>query len=155
MSMQMSDEIVLTAQRSAVWAMLNDPAILRQCIPGCESLERTAANEMQAVAKIKIGPVSARFKGKVAFEDVQPLSSYRIVGSGEGGIAGFAKGSAQITLSDHGDGTLMRYNVDAEIGGKLAQLGSRLINSVAKKLADEFFRTFASVMSSEPETTTT
>ena len=143
MAMTMNGEVQLPASREAVWARLNDPEVLKACIPGCEELTRTDANEFQAVARMKIGPVSARFKGKVTLSDLDPPNGYKISGEGEGGIAGFAKGGAVVGLTDKDGGTLLSYNVEAQIGGKLAQLGQRLINGTAKKLADEFFAGFA------------
>jgi len=143
MAMTMSGEVQLSASRDRVWAMLNDPAVLKGCIPGCEQLELNDNNEFQAVATIKIGPVKARWKGKVRLSDLDPPNSYRISGEGEGGVAGFAKGGATVALSDRDGGTLLTYNVEAQIGGKLAQLGQRLINSAAKKTADDFFLKFA------------
>jgi carbon monoxide dehydrogenase subunit G len=140
----MSGEVVLPADRATVWARLNDADTLRASIPGCESLDKLSDTEFAAVAKVKIGPVSARFKGKVNLTDIDPPSSYRIAGQGDGGIAGFAKGGANVKLADaEGGGTKLSYDVDAQIGGKIAQLGGRLITSTAKKLADEFFANFA------------
>jgi hypothetical protein len=141
--MKMSGEVQLAASRDRVWQMLNDPEILKACISGCEKLDKTSDTEFEAVAVNKVGPVKARFQGKVRLEDIDPPSGYRIVGEGDGGIAGFAKGGASVALEETGDGTLLRYEVDAQIGGKLAQLGQRLVNGVAKKLADEFFARFA------------
>ena len=147
MAMTMTGEIPLEAKRDVVWAKLNDPAVLKACIPGCESLEKLSDTEMQAVVKIKIGPVSARFKGKVNLTDIDAPNSYRISGQGDGGIAGFAKGGANVRLSDaEGGGTKLGYDVDAQIGGKIAQLGSRLIDSTAKKLAEQFFANFAAAL---------
>ncbi|SFI12331.1 carbon monoxide dehydrogenase subunit G [Bradyrhizobium sp. Gha] len=143
MAMTMNGEIQLAASREAVWAKLNDAAVLKVCIPGCEELERIDDQGFRAVAKMKVGPVSARFKGRVTLTDLDPPSSYNIVGEGEGGVAGFAKGSARVNLLERDDGTLVTYQVDAQIGGKLAQLGQRLVNGTAKKLADEFFANFA------------
>src|SRR3981189_1472942 len=143
MAMTMSGEVQFSASRDRVWAMLNDPAVLKGCIPGCEQLELNDNNEFQAMATIKIGPVKARWKGKVRLSDLDPPNSYRISGEGEGGVAGFAKGGATVSLSDKDGGTLLSYNVEAQIGGKLAQLGQRLVNGSAKKLADEFFPNFA------------
>ena len=143
MAMTMSGEVQLSASRDRVWAMLNDPAVLKGCIPGCEQLELNDNNEFQAMATIKIGPVKARWKGKVRLSDLDPPNSYRISGEGEGGVAGFAKGGATVALSDRDGGTLLTYNVEAQIGGKLAQLGQRLVNSAAKKTADDFFLKFA------------
>src|SRR3989475_9880990 len=146
MAMTMSGEVQLAASREKVWAMLNDPAVLKNCIPGCEQLDRTAENEFQAIATVKVGPVKARWKGKVRLSDLDPPNSYRISGEGDGGVAGFAKGGAKGSLSDKDGGTLLTYDVDAQIGGKLAQLGQRLINSAAKKTADDFFVKFAAAV---------
>src|SRR5215216_3853160 len=143
MAMTMSGEQQLTAAREKVWAALNNPEVLKACIPGCESLDVIGENEFQAVATNKIGPVKARFKGKVRLTDLDPPNGYRISGEGDGGIAGFAKGGATVSLTDKDGGTLLSYNVEAQIGGKLAQLGQRLINSAAKKTADDFFLKFA------------
>jgi carbon monoxide dehydrogenase subunit G len=143
MAMTMSGEQQLTAPRDRVWAALNDPEVLKACIPGCETLEKTADNEFSAVATNKIGPVKARFKGKVRLSDLDPPNGYKISGEGEGGVAGFAKGGAAVALSDKDGGTLLSYNVEAQIGGKLAQLGQRLIAGAAKKMADDFFVKFA------------
>jgi carbon monoxide dehydrogenase subunit G len=146
MAMTMSGEQQLTAPREKVWAALIDPAILKACIPGCETLDVTGENEFSAVATNKIGPVKARFKGKVRLTDLDPPNSYKISGEGDGGIAGFAKGGAIVSLSDRDGGTLLSYNVEAQIGGKLAQLGQRLVNGAAKKLADDFFSKFAAAV---------
>jgi len=136
----------LAASRQAVWQKLNDPAVLKACIPGCESLEVIGENEFQAIATNKIGPVKARFKGKVRLTDLDPPNGYRISGEGDGGIAGFAKGGATVALTEKDGGTLLTYNVEAQIGGKLAQLGQRLVNGAAKKLADDFFVKFAAAV---------
>jgi uncharacterized protein len=146
MAMTMIGEIQLAAPREAVWAKLNDPAVLKACIPGCEELEKTDDQGFRAVAKMKVGPVSARFKGKVTLSDLDPPNRYKISGEGEGGVAGFAKGGATVELAEQGGGTLLSYHVDAQIGGKLAQLGQRLINGTAKKIADEFFANFAKAL---------
>src|ERR1700691_4841099 len=144
MAMTMQGEVQLGASREAVWAKLNDPEVLKACIPGCEELDRTEDNSgFRAVAKMKVGPVSARFKGKVTLSDLDPPNGYRISGEGDGGVAGFAKGGASVALADKDGGTLLTYDVEAQIGGKLAQLGQRLVNGAAKKLADEFFANFA------------
>ena len=150
MAMTMSGEVQLSAKRDRVWAMLNDPVVLKSCIPGCEQLDKNAENEFQAVATIKVGPVKARWKGKVRLSDLDPPNSYRISGEGEGGVAGFAKGGAQVSLADKDGGTLLSYKVEAQIGGKLAQLGQRLINSAAKKTADDFFAKFADAAAAQP-----
>ena len=143
MAMTMTGEVQLPAPRAAVWAKLIDPETLKACIPGCETLELIGENEFMAVATNKIGPVKARFKGKVKLTDLDPPNGYKISGEGDGGVAGFAKGGAGVALSDKDGGTLLTYNVDAQIGGKLAQLGQRLVNGAAKKLADQFFAKFA------------
>jgi carbon monoxide dehydrogenase subunit G len=143
MAMTMTGEVQLPASREVVWDKLNDPAVLKACIPGCEELTKSGDNQFEAVAKMKVGPVSARFKGKVTLTDLDPPNGYRISGEGEGGVAGFAKGGATVALAEQEGGTLLTYNVEAQIGGKLAQLGQRLVNGAAKKLADEFFAKFA------------
>ena len=143
MAMTMTGEVQLAAPRDVVWTKLNDVDTLKACIPGCEELNKTSDTEFQAIAVTKIGPVKARFKGKVHLTDLDPPNGYRISGEGDGGVAGFAKGGATVSLSEKDGGTLLTYNVEAQIGGKLAQLGQRLINGAAKKLADEFFANFA------------
>ncbi len=144
MAMTMTGEVTLPAAREVVWAKLNDPDVLKACIPGCDQLTKDDDTQFSAVVKVKLGPVKATFRGKVELVDLDPPNGYRIQGEGEGGIAGFAKGGAKVALSDAGEAqTLMRYDVEAQIGGKLMQLGSRLIDSVSKKLADEFFANFA------------
>jgi uncharacterized protein len=149
MAMTMSGEVTLPADRQTVWTKLNDPETLRVCIPGCQSLEKSD-NGFAAVAKIKVGPVSATFKGNVELTDLDPPNSYRISGQGEGGVAGFAKGGARVRLSDAPDGgTALAYDVEATIGGKLAQLGGRLIDGVSKKMADQFFTNFAKAVTGE------
>src|SRR5207248_1638277 len=146
MAMTMSGEVQLPATREKVGAKLNDPEVLRHCIPGCESLEKISDVEFQAVATNKIGPVKARFKGKVRLSDLDPPNGYKISGEGDGGVAGFAKGGAEVKLQANDGGTLLVYNVEAQIGGKLAQLGQRLVNGAAKKMADQFFAKFAEVV---------
>jgi uncharacterized protein len=137
--MDMSGEERIAAPREAVWAALNDPDVLKACIPGCQSLTMKSPNELEATVKIKIGPVSASFSGEVTLSNLNPPESYTISGEGKGGIAGFAKGGADVRLTEDGDGTILAYDVKAQIGGKLAQLGSRLIDSKSKKLATQFF----------------
>jgi len=146
MAMVMAGEQQLAAPREKVWGMLNDPAVLKSCIPGCETLDVIGENEFLAVATNKIGPVKARFKGKVRLTDLDPPNGYKISGEGDGGVAGFAKGGASVKLTDKDGGTLLTYNVEAQIGGKLAQLGQRLVNGAAKKLADDFFVRFAAAV---------
>ena len=145
--MTMNGSVTLPADRPTVWAKLNDPDVLKNCIPGCQSLERAGENGFSAVAKVKVGPVSATFKGSVELTDIDPMNSYRISGAGEGGVAGFAKGGAKVTLTDVPEGCLLNYDVEANVGGKLAQLGGRLVDGVAKKMADQFFTSFASEVS--------
>jgi uncharacterized protein len=148
MAMTMTGEVTLPADRPKVWGLLNDPDVLKSCIPGCESLEKSGDNGFAAVVKTKIGPVSATFRGKVELTDIVPLVGYTIRGEGEGGVAGFAKGGAKVALADAPDGTSLRYDVEANVGGKIAQLGSRLIDGVAKNMADKFFSSFAAVAAS-------
>jgi uncharacterized protein len=145
--MQMSDSQRIPASKEKVWAALNDPVILKQCIPGCEALEMSSPTEMTATVVFRVGPVKATFGGKVTLSDLDPPNSYRISGEGSGGVAGFAKGGATVRLESEGsDATVLHYDVDAQIGGKLAQLGSRLIDSTAKKLAGQFFASFGEVV---------
>lgn len=148
--MDMSGERRIAANRKQVWAALNDPNILKQCIPGCEELQMQSPTDMTARIKLAIGPVRATFNGKVALTDLDPPNGYRIAGEGSGGVAGYAKGGARVHLADSGSGTLMTYDVKADVGGKLAQLGGRLIDSTAKKLADEFFEKFTQVVGPAP-----
>ncbi len=143
MAMTMTGEVMLAADRFKIWAMLNDPVVLQACIPGCQSLEKTSDTTFAAVAKIKIGPVGASFKGKVQLSEIDPPNGYTISGEGEGGIAGFANGGAKVQLAEAPEGTMLKYDVTANVGGKIAQLGSRLIDGVAKKMADQFFMKFA------------
>jgi len=153
MAMAMMGDIQLHANREAVWAKLNDPAVLKSCIPGCEQLDMLSDSEFQAVATVKVGPVKTRWKGKVRLSDFDPPNSYRISGEGDGGVAGFAKGAAKVSLADKDGGTLLSYNVESQIGGKLAQLGQRLINSAAKKTADDFFEKFRTAVATDPPAT--
>jgi carbon monoxide dehydrogenase subunit G len=146
MAMTMTGEVELPATRETVWAKLNDPQVLKACIPGCEELTMLSDHEFEAVAVNKIGPVKAKFKGRVTLSELDPPNGYRISGQGDGGIAGFAKGGAVVALTDKDGGTLLSYNVEAQIGGKLAQLGQRLINGAAKKMADQFFENFATAV---------
>jgi carbon monoxide dehydrogenase subunit G len=148
MAMTMAGEYQLAASQQAVWEKLNDPAVLKACIPGCQELEKTGDNGFKAIATIKIGPVKATFKGAVTLSDLDPPNGYKISGQGEGGVAGFAKGGATVKLAPKDGGTLLTYNVEAQIGGKLAQLGQRLVNGAAKKVADDFFSSFAKAVES-------
>ena len=141
--MDMTGEYRIAAPREKVWEALNDPEILKQSIPGCEELEKTSDTEMTAKVSTKVGPVSAKFTGKVTLSDINPPQSYKISGEGQGGVAGFAKGGAEVELEEDGDETILRYTATAQVGGKLAQIGSRLIDSTAKKMANEFFSKFA------------
>lgn len=147
--MELKDEQVINAPRDKVYAALNDPDILKQAIPGCESLTKLSDTEMEAVAQLKIGPVKAKFKGHVNLTDLNPPESYTIVGEGKGGAAGFAKGRAEVMLIEEGERTRLRYNAKADVGGKLAQLGSRLIDSTAQKLASQFFQRFGELVGGE------
>ena len=145
--MDMMGEQRIPADRDTVWKALNDADILRACIPGCQELIKESDTEMTAIAVIKVGPISARFQGRVTLSDLDPPNSYRISGEGSGGVAGFAKGGAVVKLSaESPDVTVLFYEVDAQIGGKLAQLGARLIDSTARKLAGEFFASFGEVV---------
>lgn len=146
MAMNMSGEYQLAATPETVWQKLNDADALKSSIPGCEQLDKLSDTEFQAVATVKIGPVKAKFKGKVHLTDLNPPHGYRISGEGDGGVAGFAKGGATVTLAAKDGGTLLGYTVEAQIGGKLAQLGQRLVNGAAKKVADDFFKNFAAAV---------
>lgn len=141
--MEISESFVVPAPREQVWAALNDPAILKDCIPGCQELEAESEDRLNATVTLKIGPVKATFRGTVDLCDKIPPESFVIHGEGKGGVAGFAKGSAKVMLDEHPEGTLLRYEVDVAIGGKLAQLGSRLIMSTSRKLSAQFFDRFA------------
>jgi len=141
--MEMTGEYRIPAPREQVWAALNDPEILKASIPGCESLERTGDNGFAATVVAKVGPVRAKFTGAVTLSDLDPPNGYTISGEGKGGPAGFAKGDAKVRLAEDAGATVLTYQVNANVGGKLAQLGSRLIDGTAKKLADEFFSTFS------------
>lgn len=143
--MKMSGEELIPAPRDAVWKALNDPDVLKECIPGCEEIEKQSDTEMSAKVVVKIGPVKASFSGNVTLSDLDPPNGYRIDGEGKGGLAGFAKGGATVRLEDAPEGTKLVYDVDAQVGGKLAMLGSRLVDSSAKALAGQFFEKFATV----------
>ena len=150
--MEMTGERRIPASRQAVWDALNDPEILKQCIAGCESLDKTSDTEFSARVTSRVGPVTAKFTGKVELSDIDPPNGYTISGEGQGGVAGFAKGGAKVQLAEDGDGTLLTYEANGTVGGKLAQIGSRLIDSTARKMADDFFDKFAeAVGGSEPE----
>lgn len=149
--MDLRGEYRLPAPRAAVWEALNDPAVLKTCIPGCESLEMTSDHGMAATVVAKIGPVKAKFNGEVRLENINAPESYSIVGEGKGGIAGFAKGGADVQLAEEGGETILTYKVDAQVGGKIAQLGGRLIESTTKKLAGQFFDNFAAHLAANPK----
>jgi uncharacterized protein len=144
--MKMTGEETIPAPRPVVWTALNDPDVLRQCIPGCQSIDKHSDTEMEAKVTAKVGPVKANFVGIVHLTDLDPPNGYRISGEGKGGLAGFATGGATVKLADAPEGgTLLSYDVDAQIGGKLAMLGSRLIDSYARSMAGQFFEKFAEV----------
>ncbi len=145
--MRMSDEQRIAASREAVWAALNDPEVLRRCIPGCESMERTDSGALAADVIVKVGPVKAKFKGTVRLSEVDPPNGCRIAGESHGGSAGFANGAASVSLVADGGDTVIRYEVEATVGGKLAQIGSRLVDTAARKMADEFFAEFGQIVS--------
>ena len=151
--MELKGQQKINATRDAVFAALNDPEILKQCIPGCQTLEKTSDTEMTATVVLKIGPIKAKFKGAVELSNLNPPESYTISGEGKGGAAGFARGGADVKLVEDGDGTLLEYSVQADIGGKLAQLGGRLIDSTAKKLAGQFFEKFGEIVGTDSEGT--
>jgi carbon monoxide dehydrogenase subunit G len=148
--MDMTGEYRIAAPREKVWAALNDPEILKASIPGCQSLEKASDNEFVAAVTAKVGPVKAKFNGHVTLLNLNPPESYTISGEGKGGAAGFAKGGADVRLKDEGDETVLSYAAKADVGGKLAQLGSRLIDGTAKKLADEFFENFRNQVTGPP-----
>lgn len=153
--MEMTGEYRIAAPRAQVWAALNNPDILKASIPGCEALEMTSDTEMTAKVVTKIGPVKATFTGKVKLENINPPEGYTISGEGQGGVAGFAKGGADVKLTEDGAETVLAYTARAQIGGKLAQLGARLIDSTAKMMADQFFAKFSSIVAAEAAPTET
>jgi len=144
--MDMTGSQRIEAPREKVYAALNDVDVLKQCIPGCDEITKTSDTEMNAKVTLRIGPVKASFTGKVTLSDLDPPNGYTISGEGSGGMAGFAKGGAKVTLVPDGDGTMLNYVVNADIGGKIAQLGARLIDGTAKKLAGDFFEKFGAVV---------
>lgn len=146
--MDMTGEYRIQAPRQRVWEALNDPEVLKQSIPGCQEIDKQSDTEMTAKVTAKVGPVKANFTGQVTLSDLNPPESYRISGEGKGGAAGFAKGGANVSLAEDGDATILSYDVNATVGGKLAQLGARLIDGTAKKMANEFFTKFAEVVES-------
>jgi uncharacterized protein len=146
--MEMSGEQMVPAPQDAVWKALNDPQVLKECVPGCESIEPAGDNTYQVLMVARVGPVSAKFKGKLTLSDIQPPRSYALAFEGQGGPAGFAKGGARVSLSaENSSSTKLSYDVKANVGGKLAQIGSRLVDAAAKKVADDFFRAFNERMS--------
>ena len=148
--MEMTGEYRIAASRERVWQALNDPAVLQASIPGCESIEKLSDTEMTARVSLAVGPVKAKFSGKVTLSDLDPPNGYTISGEGQGGVAGFGKGGAQVRLDPDGETTILRYTASATVGGKIAQLGGRLIDATAKKLADEFFSRFAASLAPPP-----
>jgi carbon monoxide dehydrogenase subunit G len=147
--MDMTGERRIAAPRQIVWEALNDPAVLKASIPGCESLEKLSDTEMKATAAVRIGPIAARFSGAVHLSEIDVPNGYTIGGEGQGGVAGFAKGDAKVRLEDIGDATVLRYEVHAQVGGKLAQLGARLIDATAKQMAASFFDRFSAQVGPE------
>jgi carbon monoxide dehydrogenase subunit G len=148
--MEIKGEYRIAAPRDKVFAALNDQEVLKACIPGCESLDKLSDTEMTAKVRLRIGPVSAAFGGKVTLSDIDPPNGYKISGEGQGGVAGFAKGGAVVRLTDDDGVTVLAYDVDAQVGGKIAQVGARLITGTAKKLADQFFGKFAEMVGAPP-----
>jgi carbon monoxide dehydrogenase subunit G len=149
--MDMTGEQLIPADRETVWKALNDPDVLRRCIPGCQELVKHSDTEMTAVAVIKVGPISARFQGAVVLSELDAPNGYRISGEGQGGVAGHAKGGAIVRLTPQGDATLLSYEVSAQVGGKLAQLGGRMIDATARTMSAAFFKKFASELEHGPE----
>jgi hypothetical protein len=148
--MDMTGEYRIPAPRETVWRALNDPEVLKQCIPGCETLDKKSDTEYSATVTAKVGPVKAKFGGNVTMSDLDPPNGYTISGEGSGGAAGFAKGGAKVSLKEDAGATVLSYTVNATVGGKLAQIGSRLIDSTAKKMANDFFAKFAEVVGGAP-----
>jgi carbon monoxide dehydrogenase subunit G len=144
--MKMNGEQIIAAPRAKVWEALNDPEVLKQCIPGCQSLEKEADDTLKATVAIKIGPIGARFSGAVTLSELDPPNSYVISGEGQGGTAGFARGGARVALADEGAGTRLTYTVDAEVGGRLAQIGGPIVDATAKQLAGQFFKRFGALV---------
>lgn len=149
--MEMSAEQVIAASQEKIWTALNDTEILKDSMPGCDKFEAVGENAFEAQLTVKVGPVKAKFKFKVNLTDIDPPNGYTINGEGQGGAAGFARGSATVHLKPDGDNTILAYTVQANVGGKLAQLGSRLIDGAAKKIADEFFSNFIEIVAGEAE----
>src|SRR5262245_6417114 len=149
--MDMMGEQLIPAPQADVWKALNDPAVLKACVPGCEAIDLVGENEYMVLMVARVGPVSAKFKGRLMLSDIKPPSSYALAFDGQGGAAGFAKGGATVKLSAQSEGTLLAYDVKASVGGKLAQIGSRLIDAAAKKVADEFFGNFVRKFTGETD----
>ena len=149
--MELIQRINIPIPPTDVWAALNNPEILKDCIPGCEAFVASGEDMYDIVVQAKVGPVKARFTGEVALADMDPPHAYTLNGSGKGGVAGFAKGGAHIRLVAIDDGTLMTYQVKAAVGGKLAQLGARLVMGAARKMADDFFTRFVRTLSNDPD----
>lgn len=140
--MEMTGEQLIPLTQTATWDALNDPAVLKDCVPGCESIERISDNEYEVVLTVKVGPVSAKFKGKMTVTDADPPRAYTLSFEGQGGVAGFAKGEAKVALTPENSATRLAYSAKANVGGKLAQVGARLIDAVARQLAGKFFEAF-------------
>ena len=149
--MELQDEIRIPAPRDAVYKGLNDPEVLKQCIPGCEEIIKHSDTELEAKVVLKIGPVKAKFGGNITLDPINPPERFSLEGEGSGGMAGFAKGGADVELVEDGEETVLKYSAKADIGGKLAQLGSRLVVSTSQKLAKQFFEQFAEVITSSDE----
>jgi hypothetical protein len=149
--MKMTGEQKIAAPRLQVWEALNDPDVLKQCIPGCQSLEKEDDQRFKATVAIKVGPIGARFAGAVTLSDLDPPSSYVITGEGRGGAAGFAKGGAHVTLLDDDGATLLTYEINADVGGRIAQLGGAIIDATAKRLAGDFFKRFGQIVEAPEE----
>ena len=149
----MTGEQLIPASQQDVWEALNDPDVLKACVPGCESITLVNPNEYQVLMTARVGPVSAKFRGRLSLSDIKPPHSYALAFEGQGGAAGFAKGGAQVKLVPQGEQTRLIYDVKANVGGKLAQIGSRLVDAAAKKVADEFFKNFNDRMSSSEDET--
>ena len=147
--MELEDEIIINAPKDKVYAALNNPEVLQKCIPGCEELIKHSDTELEAKVVLKVGPVKARFNGNVQLDPTGAPDAFSLTGKGNGGAAGYAKGGADVTLTANGETTILRYTAKADIGGKLVQLGSRLIQSTAKKLAAKFFSSFANVVNED------
>ena len=149
LNMEMKGEKIISASRQEVWDALNNPDQLLKAIPGAQAVEKTDEENLTATVKTKIGPISAKFSGKIKLSEIDPPNSYTLTGEGSGGAAGFAKGEAKVSLEDHNDGTILKYSVNASVGGKLAQIGQRLIDTAANKLADQFFGKFNDILSQD------